>query len=409
MTTSIRTLPIVEKWDCHGCGRCCRGSTIPLDENDLQKLAEQRWEDHPDFCGVRTVVRERLWRGRRVLAKRTDGYCVFFSPQGRCHIHELFGADAKPAVCRLYPLQVVPLGKFAYLTSRRSCPSAAADRGRPVEEHVGALKKSGLLDQFTPDHAAPPAIVRGVRATWPDSLATADALSRLLTDQQLPLVRRVVHGLQFCELLGQCKLRKVRPEAWCELMQMLETSTPESAAEYFRDRQPPSRRSEALLRQIAVHYLRSHPEFPATMGTRQGWRLLQMSATFARGKGRVPPLLPGAPAATFTELQRPLGPLPEKTTQPLNRYFETHALSKQYTKFVPRQSLVESFRALALTFPMALWLLRLVIGDRPPETDDMLQIVVTLERGQGLSAAARAATALADTQQLQRLVAWYAR
>jgi len=406
---SIRTLPIVEPWDCHGCGHCCRGTVIPLDKDDLQKLAEQRWQEHPDFQGVRTVVRESLLGGRRVLAKRPDGRCVFLNADGRCRIHELHGAEAKPAVCRMFPFQVVPLGNFAYLTPRRSCPSAAADDGRPAGEHIAALKKAGLIDRFSPGRTRPPVIARGVRRSWPEFLAAADVLARLMTAPDFPLVRRVVHGLRFCELLGQCKLRRVKQESWQELMQILESSSTDKAAEFFRDRQPPSRSTGVLFRQLGVHYVRSHLAFATSGRWRERWRLLRASAVFAHGKGRVPALVPEFPETTFEELERPLGPLSDEVAQPLSRFYETHATSKQYAIVVGRHSLVASFRALALTYPLALWLLRLVIGHREPALEDVIGVVVAMERGQGMSGLTRAANTMADAEQLERLVAWYAR
>lgn len=78
-----------------------------------------------------------------------------------------------------------------------------------------------------------------------------------------------------------------------------------------------------------------------------------------------------------------------------------------------KRSLVASYRSLALLYPIGLWLLRLAIGDREPTATDVVNIVVNivvaLERGQGLTGLPRAATAMANTQQLERVIAWYAR
>ena len=35
----LRALPIIEQWDCQGCGICCRGSIIPLSDDDLTTQA----------------------------------------------------------------------------------------------------------------------------------------------------------------------------------------------------------------------------------------------------------------------------------------------------------------------------------------------------------------------------------
>ncbi len=403
----LRALPVVENWQCQGCGVCCRGSIITLSDEDLAKLDAQKWHEHPDFRGVKTVVREGLIGGRRVLAKRDDGGCVFLTDDNRCRIHELHGPDAKPAVCRTFPLQVVPLEKFAYVTARRSCPTAAADEGPTVEQQLPEVKRSGLLRQ---GRSRPPAIVRGVRRDWRKFLATADALQRLLLDERYPMVRRLIHGLQFCEALEACQLKTVEDQAFYELIQLLENSAAENAGKYFKLREPPASSAASLFRQAGSHYVRLHPGFRASNTWGERWRMMWTSLKFTRGRGEVPAIHPDFPPAAFANLERPLGALPADVARPLNRFLEAHAASKQYAVVgAGGGSLIANFRALALSFPLALWLLRWAVGDRPPTKDDMIHIVVALERGRGMPAIARSAMAMAQARQLPRLIAWYAR
>lgn len=376
----------------------------------MSKLRSQQWEKHPEFHNVKTVVRESLLGGRHVLAKGADGACVFLNPEGRCRIHESYGADAKPAICQMFPLQVVTLDRTSLLTTRRSCPAAAADRGRPLDQHLAPLKRSGLLARFTPSQTHPPAIAGRARRTWRDFLAAAEALERLTTDGRLPLVRRLLNGLRFCSLLEECKISRVKEQSWQELLHCLEKSAVENSGEFFRDqRQPPSRSTGVVLRQLGAHFIRSYPGFTVTGRWRERLRVLFMSTRFARGKGKVPPVHPGFPPTTFADLERPLGALDHEVIRPLDRLFETHAQSKYYAVVGHKRPLVESFRSLALLYPIGLWLLRLVIGERQPETTDVVNIVVTLERGRGVAGLSRGATAMAKSQQLERAIAWYAR
>jgi lysine-N-methylase len=124
-TLVLRTLPIIEHWDCHNCGDCCRGNIIRLDADDLARLKEQRWEEHPDYRGRRVIVSYGLIDKTYALAQQPDGACIFLTPEGRCRIHEVHGYDAKPRICKTFPLQIVPMENGAILTTRRSCPSAA--------------------------------------------------------------------------------------------------------------------------------------------------------------------------------------------------------------------------------------------------------------------------------------------
>jgi hypothetical protein len=58
---------------------------------------------------------------------------------------------------------------------------------------------------------------------------------------------------------------------------------------------------------------------------------------------------------------------------------------------------------------MSLWMLRWLTDGREPVAEDMVQIVVALERGIVLPALNRAALYLAESGELERLIAWYGR
>ncbi len=240
MSLPIRTLPIVEQWDCHGCGLCCRGTIINLRDDDLARIRSQHWEEHPEYRGVKILTRHGLFKAKYRLAKRSNGSCVFLTPEGRCRIHELHGAEAKPLVCQLFPLQIVPLEKFAYLTLRRFCPSAAADRGRNVEEHCRSARD--LLERWGagPKPVRPPRIGRGRRGSWKLTMAVADAFTRLLLDARYPLVRRIAHGLLLCDSLERCRFDKIQGQRLFELLSLLERSSVEEASDLFRSRTAPA-------------------------------------------------------------------------------------------------------------------------------------------------------------------------
>ena len=120
MPLPIHPLPIVERWSCHQCGVCCRGSIVPLSADDVERLAVQNWHERPEFKHVATTT--AYPGGGRQLAKRPDGACVFLEEDGLCRIHKELGFEAKPLICRMFPLQLIPHEKQAVLTLRRACP-----------------------------------------------------------------------------------------------------------------------------------------------------------------------------------------------------------------------------------------------------------------------------------------------
>jgi lysine-N-methylase len=413
----LRPLPIIEHWDCHNCGDCCRNNIVRLDAEDLARLKEQRWSEHPDFRGVRVIAGLGILGRTYTLAQQGNGACVFLTAEGRCRIHELHGYDAKPKICRTFPLQIVPLDGGAILTTRRSCPSAAAERGRPVAEHLPAIEKLLAAEIKSAGGQTSPPIISGLSRSWSDVRRTAAAIERLMTDRRYPLVRRWIHGLQFCRLLADCRPRKLRglkSAEFAELMSMLEAAALEGAGGWFADRQPPKRWAATVFRQAGGEYLRPHPRSAARPSWRERMRLAAAAWSLARGKGSLPNLVADFRAATFDELEVPLGALSAELLAPLDAYFESLIVSWRYAALGYRGwSLVDGFRAAALSYAVALWLFRWASGSelRPEE---MIPIVACLDRSQAYAPLTgrrhrRRVATLAQEGQLQRLAVWYAR
>src|SRR5262249_41127426 len=147
-------------------------------------------------------------------------------------------------------------------TTRRSCPSAAADKGRPVAEHIANVEKLVGSDLERAASQRPPRIISRLGRDWADTRQVTGALERLISDRRFPLVPRLIHGLQFCQLITDCRRRKLealkRPE-FGELMAILEAAALEEAGRWFSDRQPPKRWAAALFRQAGGEYLQPHP------------------------------------------------------------------------------------------------------------------------------------------------------
>lgn len=415
MSLPIRTLPVVERWDCHGCGICCRGTVVELDADDVRRLQSQHWAEHPEYRAQKIVVRRGWWPARYELAKRPDGSCIFLTPQGRCRIHERFGLEAKPLVCQMFPLQVVPLERFAYLTLRRYCPSAAADRGQTLESHHRLAPALIERWQKRPRPAQPPPLVAGHRARWDQALTITDALDGLVRDGSFPLVRRLVHVVEFCDLLEGCRLDRLDRPRLAELVDMLRVTAVRDAGHVFRARQPPDVRTARLFRQAVFEYLALHPQFSPEAGWPGRFRLLGEAAAFHRGTGRVPRR--GLPFAetTFEALEQPLGVLSAEALRPLEALFEASAASLRFAMLARRRwPLTLSARALVLSHPVAMWTLRWACGQRPPAQADMLQAVAMLDRGEtypsftGRRHQIRL-LAMARTGGLARLLAWYGR
>ena len=61
--------------------------------------------------------------------------------------------------------------------------------------------------------------------SWDDLLLVADTLDRLMHDERYPVVRRLVHGLQFCDLLEQNGLKQIGSDELGALLEKLAASS----------------------------------------------------------------------------------------------------------------------------------------------------------------------------------------
>lgn len=386
---------------------------MPLNARDVERLREQGWQERPEYRGVSVTAAHE--GGGRQLAKRSDGSCVFLDDDGLCRIHKELGFEAKPLICRMFPLQLVPHEREAVLTLRRACPSAAADKGREVAEQIADAKAYAKEGELVEEGTSAPPIKAGEPAEWRRSRVVLEALRRLTGDGRYPPIRRLVHGLELCRLLEQAQTRDFELPRYKELVELLEQQAPEESAEHFSERRDPGRSARVLFRQVVLETVRLHPRCyqAPTWGTRLkmvGWAFRMVA-----GRGKLPRVHSEFPDATFEQLEQPLGALTAPLIGPLARYFETTAASYQYCLAQRRGwTVLESYRQLALLYPLGLWLLRWASAGRTPTEDDLFEIIATLDRTQGYAplSGARQRSRLRTLQSLgalPALIAWYGR
>src|SRR4051794_15373784 len=99
----IRHLPVLQNWDCHQSGSCCKEYQVTVSDEERKRIEAQGWDRNADLGGLEPFKRiGPPWKRRYQLNHRADGSCVFLSEQGRCRIHERHGFQTKPLPCRLF-------------------------------------------------------------------------------------------------------------------------------------------------------------------------------------------------------------------------------------------------------------------------------------------------------------------
>src|SRR5262249_30247868 len=141
MSLPVRHLPVVQRWECQGCGNCCREYQILVTAEERRQIEAQGWANEPALDSRPLFVASGLpWASRYRLNQREDGACVFLSEENRCRLHERHGPAAKPFACRLYPFVLVPAGDHWRAGLRYACPAAAGNEGPSLTHYQAELR-----------------------------------------------------------------------------------------------------------------------------------------------------------------------------------------------------------------------------------------------------------------------------
>ena len=96
MPLPVKSLPLIQNWDCHGCGDCCKTYHVRVSEAEKAKIEAQDWSADPELKGLAPIVwdrKDRAWR----LNHTADGSCVFLTPDNRCRIQVRRGSPRASA------------------------------------------------------------------------------------------------------------------------------------------------------------------------------------------------------------------------------------------------------------------------------------------------------------------------
>jgi lysine-N-methylase len=423
MAFPIKHLPVVQNWDCHTHGTCCKEYRVTVSEEERQRILAQGWDQEQDLGGLPPFrTQGRFWNRTYQLNHRPDGSCVFLSDTGRCRIHERFGYDTKPLPCRLFPYVLVPANDHWRVGIRFACPSAAQNLGRPVSEQQEDLasfaeqlaRREGLQPQADGALVPPPRLAGRQRVGWSEILRIVEGLQEVLKTRKDPVERRLRILLTLASSLRQAQLEKIQGGRLNELLRLLrsaaESETPVNPLLVPR----PNWIGRILFRQALALFTRKDHGPNRGLASRGRIALLGAAWHYARGTGSIPRLHQSIPDTTFEQAELPLGPLQPEAEEVLERYYLTKVGSLQFCGTASfGLPLWEGLELLLLTYPILLWVVR-TLRDQPrikavttalTIVDDHLgfnRMLATFRQRLGVQILAR-------TGELSRLIAWYSR
>jgi lysine-N-methylase len=418
MSIPLRSLPVLQNWDCHNCGDCCRIHEITVTDEEKDRIEKLDLAGDTAIAAGPWFERKGWGRfGKWVLRHRPEGGCVFLTADKRCRLHERFGAEVKPFACRLYPFLLIPAGDHWRVGLHYSCPSAAENKGRLLRDHDVELRSLvPLLEKHvgrSGDCAPAPPLQAGQQLAWPDLLRITQTLVEIVQDRGSRLEARLRRCLALARVCRDARLDNLHGGKLSEFLKMVRTASdgevPASAAEV----PAPGWICRVLFRSVLAIYARRDRgihQGPATRSrlgrVRAGWR-------FARGRGAVPHVNDLLCETTFAEVEG-RGALAADVDPILERYYATKLTSMQFCG-PPNFDLPfwTGLDSLVLTFPVILWLARALRADGATQAVQQAITLVDHHFGSNRVLGSRMVRfflgTLAERGELEKLVAWYSR
>ena len=379
----LNILPLpVQRYSCHGCGNCCRDFTVQLREEDLEKLRAQSWERS---LGDVTVE----FRGRKFLAQRPDGACVFLLDDGKCRIHAEFGLEAKPLACQLFPFNFAPDAAAARVGISFACASVLANQGASLPSHMPEIRRmANAVTELTPVRTL---LDEATEATPEELQCVANALDGWIADSKWPLAVRIDGLAWLGQQLSGARFSKVRGARLKELMETLISALPQELPLHPVD--PATRAQQATLRQAAFFRL----EDPKIGELRRVGRVRAIlgqymrSRAFAKGVGRMPAMgdrWPSADFAAIDQVQSLLGSIEWPACEELLvRWMRATILGgRAWGSGYYGWSVPAGIQALALNVACACWLSRAhaaASGRQEPLLEDVRAAIGRVDRSCG--------------------------
>jgi Fe-S-cluster containining protein len=185
-----------ERYQCTGCGDCCRGWSVPLLPGEGDRFRA---------LAAALIPVERLKgaiHGARAGGVAVEalggagGRCAALADDDRCVVHAEHGGDAKPLACRLFPFTFVATPSEVRVSLSFACPAVIdgdgpllAEQRADVEELYGAI--AGSPYRMSVDGEI--ALTEARALPWGDATRLLAEVSRALRGEGA-LVERLCRG-----------------------------------------------------------------------------------------------------------------------------------------------------------------------------------------------------------------------
>ncbi|MCP4663826.1 MAG: YkgJ family cysteine cluster protein [bacterium] len=376
------------RYSCIQCGDGCRTWSVMLGPGERESIAALDWEGREEeLMGIRPAVRVKVpgTAERFRLARREDGSCVYLGSDNLCRIHQHFGPEAKPLMCRLYPFGFYPVGDRIAVDCSFTCRALSQGLGPDLKtrlpEWTRLLSESDTRDRR--QHRLTARMLIGGELVW----EFEHYLLRFLEDRSMCLFDRIRCVLQFMRI---ATTGDPTHESAAKLREAMAKGIPIQLA-----KTPPRGTMDKTQRAIFFQWLYlalnpPHPDLvrrPRPRQEAEQARRVKAGNRYRQPQGR-PWVDNREIGVSFAEIARVGGDLfGGDGTAPLDTFLRAKIIGQKFMIADEKElPLVEAVPRFLLCFPMTIWTAKALAADRgAPEVEeaDVREAVRLIDRTLG--------------------------
>ncbi|MBA3859710.1 MAG: hypothetical protein C0507_22615 [Cyanobacteria bacterium PR.3.49] len=157
-TDYVLHLPDEINYECTGCGKCCGGWSVPMTQDDYERISAVNWGEYDDRYKMQDLFRDlKPYESSGTpygyaIKEGGDGHCPFLK-DNLCFIHSKHGSTFKPSICQLFPYCFNETPSGIYATVSFVSMGVVQNSGKPLTEQRDYLESK--LKEFKtlfPDH-----------------------------------------------------------------------------------------------------------------------------------------------------------------------------------------------------------------------------------------------------------------
>ena len=203
-------IPSQINYECTGCGKCCSGWSVPLTQEDYERISIIDWGSLDDGLKDKALFRP-LKASEKINTPYThaiipepSGQCPFLK-NNLCFIHSQFEASVKPAICQLFPYCFNETPDGVYATVSFISRGAILNAGRSLIDQKEYLKsKYQEFQKLFPNHHPNWSCIKlssNSPLSWERYLEIEENLLVAMQDKSKNLENRFIDGSNYLNSL----------------------------------------------------------------------------------------------------------------------------------------------------------------------------------------------------------------